>query len=53
VSVETAGEALGVGRNSAYSAIKSGEIPHIRIGRRIAVPTAPIRKMLGIDEPRT
>ena len=51
VPVEVAGEALGIGRNSAYSAIKSGEIPSVRIGRRIAVPTAAIRKMLQIEEP--
>ena len=53
VPVEVAGEALGIGRCSAYTAIKNGEIPHIRIGRRIAVPTAPIRRMLGIDEKKT
>jgi excisionase family DNA binding protein len=51
VPVEVAGEALGIGRNSAYSAIKSGEIPSVRIGRRVVVPTAAIRKMLQIEEP--
>lgn len=50
VPVEVAGEALGVGRSSAYSAIKNGELPYVRIGRRIAVPTAALRKMLQIED---
>lgn len=49
VPVEVAGQALGLSRNSAYEGCKSGEIPSIRIGKRIAVPTAPLRRMLGIE----
>ncbi len=49
ISVENAGRALGLGRNSAYTAVKRGEIPSVRIGGKIAVPTAPLRKMLGIE----
>lgn len=50
VSVELAGKAFGIGRNAAYAACASGEIPCLRIGGRITVPTAPIRKMLGLEE---
>jgi hypothetical protein len=50
VSVELAGKALGIQRSSAYAAIRSGELPHIRIGRRIAVPTAWLRQQLQISE---
>ena len=50
VSVEEAGEALGIGRSSAYGAVRSKQLPHIRIGGRIGVPTAAIRKLLGIEE---
>jgi hypothetical protein len=50
VSVETAGRAFGIGRNAAYSAVKLGDIPSVKIGGRIAVPTAPVRKMLGLPE---
>jgi predicted DNA-binding transcriptional regulator AlpA len=50
VSVELAGKALGIQRSSAYAAIKSGELPHIKIGRRIAVPTAWLRSKLQIAE---
>jgi excisionase family DNA binding protein len=50
ISVELAGRALGIQRSSAYAAIKSGELPHIRIGRRIAVPTAWLRRKLQMAE---
>jgi excisionase family DNA binding protein len=49
VSVETAGAALGLKRSSAYSAIRTGELPHVRIGRRICVPTSALRRLLLID----
>ncbi len=50
ISVELAGKALGIQRSSAYAAIRSGELPHVKIGRRIAVPTAWIRRKLQIEE---
>lgn len=50
ISVEEAGEALGVSRSAAYLGVRSGEIPSIRIGRRIVVPTAALRKLLGLDD---
>jgi hypothetical protein len=49
ISVETAGRAFGLGRNSAYRAVKEGQLPSIRIGAKIVVPTAPLRRMLGIE----
>jgi hypothetical protein len=49
VPVETAGKALGLGRNSAYQAVKGEQIPSIRLGRKIVVPTAPLRQMLGLE----
>jgi hypothetical protein len=53
VPVQVAGAMLGIKRSSAYSAIRSGELPHVKIGRRIAVPTAWLRRQLQIDEPHT
>jgi hypothetical protein len=50
VKVEVAGQALGVGRNAAYAAAKRGDIPTIRIGGAIRVPTAPLRRMLGLEQ---
>ncbi len=37
-SVDEAAEALGISRASAYEAIRRGEIPHIKIGKRILIP---------------
>jgi len=37
ITVEDAAKALGVNRNTAYTAIREGQIPTIRIGRRILI----------------
>jgi hypothetical protein len=44
------GQALGLGRTATYAAAERGDIPTIRIGRRIVVPTAGLRRLLMIDE---
>jgi len=51
VSVETAGAALGLGRASAYQAAKRGQIPSIKLGRRLVVPSGHLLRMLGADLP--
>jgi excisionase family DNA binding protein len=45
--VEQAAEILGVSRSSAYEAARAGELPTIRLGRRLLVPTARLRALLG------
>jgi excisionase family DNA binding protein len=40
-------ELLGISRSAAYRAVARGEIPTIRIGRRLLVPTAKLYAMLG------
>ena len=48
VDVPTAGLIVGgLCRNSAYSAAARGEIPTIKLGRRIIVPVAALRRKLG------
>ncbi len=47
LSVEEAAAFLGIGRNTAYSAVKSGEIPSLRIGGRVLVPRAALERLLG------
>ena len=42
-----AGEVLGIGRSLIYSGIASGEIPSVRVGRRILVPVPALLRMLG------
>jgi hypothetical protein len=49
VSVDVAAKAFGIGRAAAYAACNSGDIPSVRIGGRITIPTAPLRRMLGIE----
>ena len=48
VTVEEAATILGVGRNKAYEAARSGEIPTIRIGRRLLVPRAALERLLAV-----
>jgi excisionase family DNA binding protein len=38
---------LGISRGSAYEAIQRGEIPHIRIGRRVLVPKKALDRFLN------
>ena len=45
-SVPTAARLLGIGRATAYKAATEGLIPSIRLGRRLVVPTAPLRRLL-------
>lgn len=51
LTVEQAAEMLGVSRQSAYAAVRNGEIPSISVGRRKVVPTAAFLKLLGVEEP--
>jgi excisionase family DNA binding protein len=46
ITVEQAGQELGISRNAAYAAVNAGEIPAIRIGRRWLVPKVAFRKLL-------
>ena len=46
LSVEEAAEILGISRGSAYQAVRMGEIPCIKIGKRILVPRVALEKML-------
>lgn len=46
LTVEEAAETLGISRAFAYEAVASGDIPCIRIGRRILIPKAALEKML-------
>lgn len=45
-SVEEAGRQLGISRAHAYELIARGELPHLRLGRRLVVPKRAIEKLL-------
>lgn len=50
MSVEEAGRYLGVGRSSAYAAARRGELPIVRLGARVLVSTAGLRRLLEVDD---
>jgi excisionase family DNA binding protein len=48
LSVEQACELLGVSRSVGYRAAASGDLPTLRWGRRVYVPTARLLELLGV-----
>jgi excisionase family DNA binding protein len=51
ITVEEAAELLGISRTSAYGCAARNEIPTVRLGRRLVVPTARLVAMLVGDPP--
>jgi excisionase family DNA binding protein len=49
VSVAEAGQLLGVSRSFAYELAARGELPTIRLGRRVVVPKVALLAMVGIS----
>ena len=47
MTVEEAGKLLGLSRGSAYQAVRTGELPSLRIGTRWLVPRAAIARMVA------
>lgn len=47
LSVPEAGKALGIGRSAAYEAARTGQLPTIRIGKRILVPIVALDRLLA------
>jgi excisionase family DNA binding protein len=47
LTVDEVAAILRIGRISAYQAIERGEIPTVRVGRRILVPRAAFEAMLN------
>ena len=50
VPVDIAGKAFGLSRGPAYAAVRNGQIPSLKIGGKYVVPTAPLCRMLGIEQ---
>jgi excisionase family DNA binding protein len=46
-SVEEAGRLLGISRAHAYELVARGELPHLRLGRRLVVPKNAIEALLA------
>jgi excisionase family DNA binding protein len=49
MSVEEAAMALGVSRGTAYEAVRSGQIPTVRLGRRLLVPIDALQALLKVE----
>ena len=49
LTVDETAKLLGISRGSAYQAVRRGEIPTIRIGRRFLIPRARLMAMLAGD----
>ena len=46
-TIDEVARELGIGRNQAYAAARRGEIPTIRIGKRILVLKEPLKRLLS------
>lgn len=44
---EEAAPMLGIGRPAVYALIRSGELRHVKVGRKILIPLAAIEEFLG------
>lgn len=49
LTVEQAAEVLGIGRSTDYELVRTGDLKHIRLRRRIVVPVAHLAERLGVD----
>jgi excisionase family DNA binding protein len=47
MSIPAAAQLLGISRSAGYRGAVNGQIPTIRIGRRLLVPTAKLHRLLG------
>jgi len=50
VSVPEGGQILaGLSRSASYAAAARGQLPTLRVGRRLVVPLAKLHRLLGIE----
>ena len=53
LSVEDAARLLGISRTLAYEAVARGELPSVRLGKRIVVPRRALDELLEAAVTRT
>ena len=53
MTVSEAARIIGISRSAGYRAAHKGEIPTVRIGGRLLVPTAKLRELLGLSHTAT
>jgi excisionase family DNA binding protein len=53
LTVDEVSSIIGCSRSSAYEAVRREQIPSLRIGRRLLIPTAKLREMLAGESETT
>lgn len=48
LSVPDAATLLGISRAHAYELVARGELPHLRLGRRIVIPRVALEALLAV-----
>jgi excisionase family DNA binding protein len=48
LKVEQASVLMGISRSAAYRAVATGDLPSVRFGCRLYVPTARLLELLGL-----
>jgi len=51
LTVAEAADLLGIGLRQAYTGVRAGEIPSVRIGHRILVPRSQLNRLLDESRP--
>jgi len=49
LTVAEAGELLGISRAFAYELVARGELPVVRLGRRVVVPKVALLTLVGVE----
>ena len=52
ITIDEAARELGLSRNAAYDAAKRGDLPTIKMGRRLLVPRVPFEALLNPALPK-
>jgi excisionase family DNA binding protein len=52
LSVRDAAVLSGIGRDALYRLVQDGQIPHLKIGRRVLIPRAALEKWLNEEAAR-
>lgn len=53
MTVDEAATELGISRGTAYACARTGQIPTVRLGRRLLVPRLALEAMMRGDAPQT
>jgi len=52
LSVDEFAIVAGISRSTAFAGAHGGEVPSMRFGKRIRIPTAAVRRLLELDDAR-